>query len=756
MDLSGLAPQSLAAVPSSKSSDGPNFILGPEGDMSIVHPTSTRSIVHHTSTAFKTAPLAVPTRHVASQHAQSLLVPTGTVMSLSSQPLRTSSLPLPISSGLYSLSSSLTHTSAVLALTSASILSSAPITSVVSTASSTLPTSSDDSLLLSTTVTSAPVSVSTAVPTETAFSLSTSSGAEATSDIPTTTLSSQSASPSPSVPTSSEDNASVDQGHHAPFYIGIILGTIVTIGFIAAIIAWVVRLRMHARRRRGTSIVPWANHQSDDGLEEGHEATYIGQPIDRIGSKDISSQDAIPWEPRGDRDVGEPKRSNSYVRRSAYSGQAADPFVDHHPYPVLAESVAYPLPLYHTDSTRRDSYPDAEGSLDGHRSVSTLGPLQVANVTPGDNSAASSRASTALGLNSPLPGSSEHEYHDGRPRENQAGSRPPFLALEDEGLRVPWKSTRQVSSAKRRMGGSGNWERLPVPGESQDPSDVAADDDSWTSSLKSNLTHAFNAVAASLPAGPALMRGTHREDANDILTPRPHQHSGRRSTRSNFSGVDFKEPLSRNDSVASTPWTLEENDDGTGRVHFHGRERDAYEYGTPQVYGSCLTLDAPTSVGTSLHRTSTRGSHTPLITRPPQSALLRPEMHNKRSRYGSRRQRQPSMRSTVSRASSVYSMESAVSGATSTIQSSAPRIPAFSRHSTMKIDALQPVREKREEGAVEERPGTLVTRSSSSGCSFNSYYYGAGGGSVNDRDMSEVEEPARQSLVDRRKIRRVV
>ncbi|KAF5376633.1 hypothetical protein D9615_007852 [Tricholomella constricta] len=727
--------------------------LTPDYDSQLVlGPTRLVSNVH--TGASITALPPTTTQRATPQYVQSLTMSRIKYTSTPSQPPQANSSRLSIASALHYGSSSSTPTT-VVSVTSVSVLSWSSLSSISATSAALLSTSSVVPFLASS-IASSPASIATAVSTVTASSPSLTSEATTESATPTSSFLAASASPSSSsIP--SEDISSNNASHHAPFYVAIVVGTIVVIGLIAAIIAWVFRLRLHAKRRRAIANVPWANHQNDDGLEEGRDATFIGQPIDRIGSKDISSQDVIPWEPRGDRDVGEPKRSKSTLRGSVHSSSyVPDPFADTRSYPVFAEGVAYPLPLYQHYT---NSYLDADGSLDGHQSMSTLGPLQVANVTPGDASVASSRASTALGMNTPVPG--DGEYECGTPRENQTGSRPRFLGLEGDGLRVPWSSTRRSSFASRRLGGSGNWERLPMPGETQNADRVgpAAADDGWTASLKSNLTHAFNAVASTLPSGPSLMR-SHVEDDDDILTPRPRQGVvSRRSIRSNFSGVDFNEKsLSRKDTGSSRPWSLEERDDGTGRVHFHGRGLNGYGYGTPQLLGSFATLNAPSSAGTSIHRMSTHGSNAPLITRPPQSAFLKPEAYRRDSQHGKGNQRQPSMRNSLSGASSVYSMASGMSGALAQ-PPPAPRLPSFSRHSTIRVDALHTVSEKKEEdgdGATEQRPASLVTRSSSSGCSVTSYYYGADATSVIS-DATEMEEVAHKALTDRRrKLRRAV
>ncbi|KAG5640770.1 hypothetical protein DXG03_007247 [Asterophora parasitica] len=680
------------------------LVFGPAGLVSTVRAEPSITTPRPAKTPHRTAP-----HHVQSVSAsESGVRPPPT----SSQPLQTFSSHLPTSSGVYysltlsttAASSTTSETGIVWSSSSSIVSTSAPLSS-----SSVIP------FLVSPSITTI-VSSTAESPTIASSSLTSQATTESSStDASTDTLST---SPLPSsVPAVDEDVTSRDANHHAPFYVAIVVGAIVAVGLVAAILAWMIRLRLHAKRRHSALNVPWAHHVHEDGLEEGCDAMFIGKPIDRIGSGDISSQDAIPWEPRGDRDVGEPKRSNSYVRGSR-SSHLFNPFANTPPYPVVAESVApYQMPMQ----------TDPDGSLDGyHSAASTLGPLQVANMAPGDAS----------------PGTPPPEPHDASP--------PRFLGLNGESLRVPWTSMGR--SASRRQGGTGNWEHLPMPGETQKSDGTAvATYDSWTASLKSNLTNAFNAVASTLPSGPSLMKSSGAHD-DDILSPRPQQGAGSRSmtARSNFSGVSFNgNPLSRNTTGSSMPWSLEERDDGTGRVHFHGRALNGYGYGRPQMLGSLATLDFPSSAGTSIYRASTQDSHAPLVARLPQSALLRPDAFSHIPQYSWGRQGLLSTQGSVSRASSVYSMASKISGVSS--QAPAPRLPIVSRHSTMRIDALQTVSEKKEEdGAVEQRP-SFVERSSSSGCSFNSYYYGSDAASGVSGDVAETDETAHKAIAGRRR-----
>ncbi|KAG6853083.1 hypothetical protein C0991_007013 [Blastosporella zonata] len=531
-------------------------------------------------------------------------------------------------------------------------------------------------LILPSTATPSTTSVVTITSTSSASSSTVVAAAPAT---PTATTVTETPSSSSSA-ISASDAGAISQGHHAPFYIAVVVGSILAIGLVAAVVAWVIRLRLHARRRRENPELPWTNHHTDhDQLEAEKGATFHGRSIHRTKSKDFSSQDTVPWEPCGDRDVGEPKRSNSYVHSSGNSRLAANsgPYMEYQPYP---DNLAYPGPMYHGHALR-DAYSE---SLEGHRSLaSTLGPLTVANMTPGDASPASSCASTPVTM---------YTAHTGSTSEHAA----------------------QSTSPAPICGSDDSWKTLPLPSQMQHVEQPISEQASWTASLRSNFTQAFNAVAASLPSGAALMI---KDTDGDGLIPRPTGSSQRPSLYSLFS---------RNDSIACKPWTLEEHGDGTGRVLFHDLGPEGYNHGAPQIYRSSDTM----------------------VTHPPQSA------YNLGSRYG-RRPRQPSMRSSLSSASScsAYSTTSSVPDP----NSSAPRLPALARHSTIKLDPMATVYEKKEEDdafhSQLKRPH-VVTRSSSSGCSVTAYYYGVD--AVGEEESTDSDDVMQRTLVDRRKIRRVV
>ena len=295
-------------------------------------------------------------------------------------------------------------------------------------------------------------------------------------------------------------------------YTGIVLGTVAGVACITALFAWWVRIRSHAKRRRlyGDKDVPWAlSENGDSGLEEARDMTQTRTNLESIGlggREDLAEVEA--WEPRGDRDVGEPRRSESYTHGSGpfmhlalepHSCRAAPVIPGQHdsilsfiqpcqngPYPGVR-----PLPSYLQSI---DSSYSGSGSVDDDSAASSLGALHVANLLPGDRSAATSRATTALGMNN-------HTYSSGTDD----------LDL----LKAEGRSTSDHSAYR--------WARN-IPNETNTTSeqyeqpDTAPDPEGWTSSLKS----IFTVMASNLS-----IRGGSIVNREDILTPIPSRRSNR-------------------------------------------------------------------------------------------------------------------------------------------------------------------------------------------------------------------------------------
>ncbi|KAJ6462591.1 hypothetical protein C8R45DRAFT_1178333 [Mycena sanguinolenta] len=221
-------------------------------------------------------------------------------------------------------------------LTASAGVASSSIAPLSSSPSSSLPSASISSVSLSSTSLSSLSSVSSA-----------SSRATSSESIPPVSSSStppsapsSSTSPSPSASTSSAASIS----HGAPFYATIALGTLILIACLAAIVACLIRIRTRRREAAAISTIAW-----DPAVLDGANAKEATAP-------DLSLV--------GDRDVGEPKRSESFLGSGSthtdsyqyqppfdttYQAPMANPFVETayyspHQVPPLVDSAAYPLP----------------------------------------------------------------------------------------------------------------------------------------------------------------------------------------------------------------------------------------------------------------------------------------------------------------------------------------------------------------------------------------------------------------------------
>jgi hypothetical protein len=521
----------------------------------------------------------------------------------------------------------------------------------------------------SNTITSSPASTAASLVPSPALTTPTLSGNQTTLAPTSTTAASSSPVASVTtgvVPGNISGDTSDLSNHTIPFYIGVVLGTIAIIACIGAFIAWWVRLRAHSKRRRkfAATYVPWCKRDGDDGLEEARDPGFGGGPV---SIADIVHGNS--WEPTGDRDVGEPKRSHSflYTPISPLKRPVAPFATDnlYHPgvatvqIPQLADSVVYPLPLanpyaatrpmpHHLDSTN-SSIPETANSL---------GPLQVANIMPGDVSM--SRPATVLGMTG-----SENVSEFGTPRELVPGSRPRFWGLEGSGLDLPWAPLRMQSKNSRRgsTAESGHKSKHPppsrTPGElrnslSRNSSDARTE--GWTASLRANFVNAINSVAGNLIASGHTDR--------DNLTPVP-QRTGQRRLRhdagwaEHVGGKLVGRPLKREATVYSTisqlsrVWSLEETGEGVGVVHIHslGTHGSGDQASSRPVSGYLGTDDGRDHNANGSNLTFT--SQTPLIiTKKPKAAHLKQDARNRlylRPAGG------------LSRASSIYSTASAVS-----------------------------------------------------------------------------------------------
>ncbi|KAJ6540989.1 hypothetical protein DFH09DRAFT_1394899 [Mycena vulgaris] len=493
-----------------------------------------------------------------------------------------------------SVASPLTASSTAAAISSV-VASSRTYSSVITSSSVA---SSSSALIPSASVSSSASSSST--PTRLALATSASS-----SQAPSSASSSSTTSAAAASSTSAAAARPYTMTHGAPFYAAIALGGLIAVALLAALLACLIRVRR--RRHAATADIGW-------------------DPVVLEDAKDSEPDFSLA----GDRDVGEPKRSDSFVsRRASYPApggpfdggysQHPNPFAEsayYTPYqsPPLADSAAYPLPPAplsnngpyptsrplpahladrdpHRISQRGSAASSRSGSVRSH--LPSAATLVVAN--------ASSRASTALGMHAapqhdydfdfggaPVHRQSVPELEFGTPREREA--RPRFMSLgSGRGLDVPWRR----ESFAVRGGGQPGWAPLPAPGGEQEGEQEQGD--GWTQTIRASVLGAFHAVTGAASAAP--------QEDNDGLTRAPSM--GRERRESGWRRFAAQEMDGSNTSSrASGRGIIPERGMGTGMGHLELAPPPA----ALQLSGISLRSDADT--------VRTDNSRVPLIPRP--------------------------------------------------------------------------------------------------------------------------------------------
>ncbi|KAE9393054.1 hypothetical protein BT96DRAFT_1023204 [Gymnopus androsaceus JB14] len=548
-----------------------NLVVGPGGQATLVAPTQPESTIAVVSSASsfssviytQQAPSSLPTAITSS--------PNSPIEAATSSPAPTIFVP--------------TEISTTVVVTSEVFESSSTIPSSPTTLSS----SSDSSLASSTTTL---VSSSTAPSTTTL----TSDSQTAPVSTPASLSSSSSSTPIPTrttLPASSTDVATSEPATKEPtFYIGVVLATIIVIACLAALVAWWFRIRNHSRRHKKTVAVPWASRRESslspftdpDSLEKGESLSPHDDPHQRT------------WEPRGDRDSGEPKRTKSYLENlSSPTKRRPGPILGlHSPPPVV-----YPFHAHHPPS-HPASYPSSLASIP---SV-PLGPLPESIAYPLPSSSRPLPPQPGyLQFNPnlhPNPPSVRMQFltdpEFGTPRLSMM--KPRYLSLHEQGLGVPWnfeapasalESCEEIPSiplsvSSENIPGSPMslsqklapmqevaFEKPRVQSTPSSASAPQAQNGTWSSSIKANLVYAYNAVAK--VAGGASAN----DEYEDKLTPLPSRNSSRNRKKESQGGART--------SVQETGWVeyfggelvgkapseveLEETSEGKGIVHIH-------------------------------------------------------------------------------------------------------------------------------------------------------------------------------------------
>jgi len=415
--------------------------------------------------------------------------------------------------------------------------------------------------------------------------------------------------------------------HDPPFYVGVVLGTIAGIALVAALVAWLIRCKAK-RRRAARTVVPWARSDADDGrLEAGHG------DIDRlaIGAMHLGSREDLAhvqaWSPRGDRDVGEPRRSESYLNGSTYS-------LHNHSIPGHT--------LFSDESLGALSAFEGNDGL-GLRPNRTL--RQLPSHLIGESFAARARREEealkyAQYYGRPMP----ERTVNGRFPTCLGGFPDPPQRLGQQGhnLDSHWDQDSPRRSMVERLRNLGKPSEpsledigpLPTPGAPL--SDGKEEVEPWASTFKMSLVNAFNSVAANLSRAP------HMELGDDNLTALP-KRATRKSVRNAFcdektEGGSGLFRYGSTSTVASKPWTLEENPDCSGvvRLHISGNEIPR----RPSMPPPNLSFGDGESIydahGSDFHRMRSGESQIPLIaSSKPPPAFIRPETHLSRGLHES-------------------------------------------------------------------------------------------------------------------------
>lgn len=508
------------------------------------------------------------------------------------------------------------------------------------------------------------------------------------------------------------------------FYVGIVLGTVAVIACLCALIAWFIRLRSHARRRRvARSLnIPWVKSDDGDtwGLGSGHRS---GSDMDlaAISAMNLGSREDLAdiqaWSPRGDRDVGEPKRAENYVNGSTYSLQ-------NHPIPEYC--------LFNDDSVR------AFASSEGHSTTSLLPHHNLrqlpSHLIDQELAARVSREHVSLRFNDNIDRmDSPSRINCGTPRETM--NNPRFLSLRGDCLNVPWRpnSGRSPRSTVERLRNHGKPSLTEPPWEQTSSSQINnktnAEAEPWSTSFKTSLVSAFNAVAANLSTAagaPRMNEGS--------FTPVPPKRTVRNSVRDTFwdENVAKAKGLSRetsNSTVTSKAWTLEETREGAGivRLFIPGVPTSDNEMRVqrPHLSGPILSFedrDGVISYGDGSSRPIVQHSQVPLIASekpPPPAVTIRPDP------YLIRRNTRKTVDSSLSRVGSIYSTASMHIGAPTKNLAFQPR-RMTSRPSSLSIPSDNPHYDDNSDSVVIE-PSQISRLSSSDSSTTSIIPYGTSG-----------------------------
>lgn len=377
-----------------------------------------------------------------------------------------------------------------------------------------------------------------------------------------------------SIPTeSAHSNIHQSYTHTPVFWIALVLGTLACIAIICTLVAWWIRFRSAKKRRTGldVSAIPW----SEDSNETGHdfEAKRIANFMDAIGSDSVN----LAGDLSGDRDVGEPKRGSVYhLPASIVQRGTAGPF---------ASSIILPRVLNCSEDTRNGSISNSTSLLssDGpylaarlprhlssgfsiQENARTLGPLQVANMVGEDDASPP--------ISQDIAHTSLTEF--GNPRKHADGGTPRFLGLKGDALNKSWSSSQAEDSWSRPYPWEQaapalvrqppkhiptlNWDHLPpLPMPGDDQSQLASYGGSRSSASlamtsESHLSNAFDTGAGVQP-GVGYLKDEH-------FVP-GHRHSSRELNARSEEFVEWEMERARRKTPVSNRADI---------LHFHDKD----------------------------------------------------------------------------------------------------------------------------------------------------------------------------------------
>ena len=441
------------------------------------------------------------------------------------------------------------------------------------------------------------------------------------------------------------------------------------IAIICSLGAWWFRISIAKKRRDAlvASALSWdGDARNIGGVFGAQRAAHFRDAIESNSSSiaDLS----------GDRDVGEPRRGSVYhLPASILHGGTADSFSSSTVLPRVFSGAeharlnslpvtSFPNASFPDISFPAESFPMTDGPYPTTRplprrfstgftvdeNIGTLGPLQVANMVPGDTEDMSRPSSRQEVERIPRTRFST-------PRNRWTGGNPRFIGSEAGGSGGPWTSTvTETARTKDPVAANAraqtipyfssqtkgepahirtNWDDfppLPTAGEdlSKRASYGASDSlEQWATVLESNFTNTFRTGWSGREILPS--QDVFASD-RDLVNHQPSQQGGS-NRRDNFEDRVFRRTNTGNTAV-SNPWTLEETGNGAGVVHIRGLGINAYNGSDPAFVSpsqTSLALDNESIRSADLMRAVTWESQTPLVVRK-QSKAAPDEQHQHR------------------------------------------------------------------------------------------------------------------------------